>query len=208
MGFVIWEWLIFVGVMALGQFSPGPDMVLLTRVALAEGRRAGWATAFGIACGLGIHSAVALFGVGVLLAQGGVISEVMRWLAFGYLVWLGWQLMVSSWQGGGVDFGDDPVGGERLGVYWRRGFFCNVLNPKVVVFLGGVVVPFLGEDRGWEWAGILWGTIVFEGLILWCLWASVLQVGGVRGIYRRCSRWIDGVFGVMLWGMAVFLVVS
>lgn len=203
---MIWEWLIFVVVMALGQFSPGPDMVLLTRVALAEGKRAGWATACGIACGLGIHAAVALFGVGALMAQGGMVSGVVRWVAFVYLSWLGWQLVRSALKGDGAEFGEVGGGGKRLALWWRRGFFCNVLNPKVVVFLGGVVVPFLGNREGWEWPLILWTTIVLEGVILWCFWAWLLQLGGVRSVYRRCCRWIDGFFGLLLWGMALMLI--
>ena len=65
------EWLAFAGVMALGQFSPGPDILLLTRTALVHGRKAGCWTAVGIACGLACHAAVAVLGVAALLARGG-----------------------------------------------------------------------------------------------------------------------------------------
>ncbi len=50
------ELLAFAGVMALGQFSPGPDMILLTRTALRSGARAGVEMALGIACGLAVHA--------------------------------------------------------------------------------------------------------------------------------------------------------
>ncbi len=43
------ELLAFAGVMALGQFSPGPDMVLLTRTSLKCGAKVGSDGAFGIA---------------------------------------------------------------------------------------------------------------------------------------------------------------
>ena len=49
------EWWTFVMIMALGQFSPGPDMVLLTRTALSRGCAAGWAVAGGVATGLLLH---------------------------------------------------------------------------------------------------------------------------------------------------------
>ena len=89
---MIAELVVFVGVLALGQFSPGPDMVLLTRTALAKGRVAGWWTTLGIATGLVLHAAVAIGGMAYLVAQGGVVEMTLRILAAGYLGWLGLQL--------------------------------------------------------------------------------------------------------------------
>ena len=57
------ELLAFSGVMALGQFSPGPDMVLLTRTSLKSGVRAGVEMALGIACGLTVHATLAVAGL-------------------------------------------------------------------------------------------------------------------------------------------------
>ena len=45
----------FALLIAIGQFSPGPDMLLLTRTALAEGSKAGWLMVFGIVTGLAFH---------------------------------------------------------------------------------------------------------------------------------------------------------
>lgn len=59
------EWFTFFVIMAVGQFSPGPDMVLLTRVSLADGKVAGMATAFGIASGLMVHAGIAVSGLAV-----------------------------------------------------------------------------------------------------------------------------------------------
>ena len=53
----------FAGLMALGQFSPGPDMILLTRTALAEGAKAGAIMALGIASGLLVHASIAVAGL-------------------------------------------------------------------------------------------------------------------------------------------------
>jgi threonine/homoserine/homoserine lactone efflux protein len=53
----------FAGVMALGQFSLGPDMILLTRTALKSGARTGVKMACGIACGLSVHATLAFMAV-------------------------------------------------------------------------------------------------------------------------------------------------
>ena len=59
------ELLVFAGLIVLGQFSPGPDMVLLTRTALREGAGAGVRMALGISCGLAVHATIAVAGVAV-----------------------------------------------------------------------------------------------------------------------------------------------
>ncbi len=89
------EWLVFVGVIALGQFSPGPDMLLLTRTALASGRKSGCWTAIGIACGLAFHASIAVTGVATLLEKGGWAWTTLKWVAAAYLVWLAIQLIRS-----------------------------------------------------------------------------------------------------------------
>lgn len=206
---MITEWLAFAGVMALGQFSPGPDMLLLTRTALSKGWKAGCATAIGIALGLGIHSAIALFGVAALLMQGGWFATVLSVLAALYLLWLGWQLFREAWSGVGLKVGEEKDAvQESFWISWRRGFLCNLLNPKVAVFLAGVVMPFLQRADGSHWAMVLWLTIVLEGVLLWCLWACVLQLKGVKAGYKKASRAIDGLFGAMLWFLAGVLIYS
>ncbi|SHJ25119.1 LysE type translocator [Rubritalea squalenifaciens DSM 18772] len=206
---VISEWMAFAGVMALGQFSPGPDMLLLTRTALAKGWKAGCATALGIALGLGIHSAIALFGLAALLMQGGIVSIGLTSAAVLYLLWLGWQLFREAWSNPDLRMGNPEYRSEEsFWKSWRRGFLCNLLNPKVAVFLAGVVMPFLGTASGSSWALVLWLTIVFEGMILWCLWACLLQMKGVKAAYKRLSRWVDALFGAILWILAAFLISS
>ena len=85
---MIGELLAFAGVMALGQFSPGPDMLLLTRTSLAQGRTAGWWTTAGITTGLCVHAALAIFFTRWLVGQGGWIAAALRWVAAAYLAWL------------------------------------------------------------------------------------------------------------------------
>ncbi|MDE0855783.1 MAG: LysE family transporter, partial [Nevskia sp.] len=47
---------------ALAVMSPGPDLAVVTRQTLAHGRAAGVRTALGIASGISVHIAYALFG--------------------------------------------------------------------------------------------------------------------------------------------------
>ena len=83
----------FALIMLIGQFSPGPDMLLLTRTSLAEGLRSGWMMVLGISTGLTLHATLAIGGIAVVLARGGAIAIGLEGLAALYLLWLAFGLL-------------------------------------------------------------------------------------------------------------------
>jgi threonine/homoserine/homoserine lactone efflux protein len=193
----------FAGVMALGQFSPGPDMLWLTRVALRDGRRAGVLTAAGIACGLAVHATLALSGLVLLLHRYDVIFVAFSVAAACYLGWLAWRICRSAPDAGG---GETPGPAVRR-PFWR-GLACNLANPKAALFLAAVCTPFLESGRDGWFTAALWGIIVFQGGLLWSLWALLLQHPVARAAYRRHVRRIDVAFAVVLAIIAAWLVVG
>ncbi|MEO0016916.1 MAG: hypothetical protein RLZZ522_199 [Verrucomicrobiota bacterium] len=193
----------FAGVIAVGQFSPGPDMLLLTRTALAKGGRAGTWTAAGISCGLTLHAAVAMGGVSLLLVGETLVARGLRVGAGFYLAWLGLGLLASARRGSGVaGAAPDGITGSDALTCWRRGFFCNVLNPKVALFFAAITAPFLTSchPRWWPW--LLGGVIVGQGFGLWAGWGWALQWPPLKRSYQTAAGWIDAVFGLVLLGLA------
>ena len=201
------ELAVFAGVMALGQFSPGPDMLLLTRTSLASGGRAGTWIACGIACGLVLHASVAMSGASLLLAGASPLARGLRGAAALYLGWLASQLLRAAWRPvPDVDLGAVAASDIAARVFWRRGFFCNVLNPKVALFFAAMAAPFLTPGHPAWWPLALGGVIVFEGFSLWIAWAWALQWPPLKRGYRSAERWIDAGFGLALLALAVRLV--
>lgn len=202
-----WQLATFAGVMAIGQFSPGPDMLLLTRTALAEGARSGVLTALGIATGLSVHAAIAIGGASVAFERLPWLRLAVTWAAAIYLLWLAWRLMLAaraSWNTQPQWQAAKPL--ERRRNPYVKGLLCNLLNPKVVVFLIAVVTPFLKSGSGiaW-WPAALWVVIFIEGGVLWSLWAWLLQWRPLKDGYRRAQPFIDVSFAIVLLGLAVSL---
>ena len=198
----------FAGVMALGQFSPGPDMVLLTRTSLKNGVRAGVETALGIACGLAVHSTLAVAGLALVFDRLPVLRRAMCWVAAGYLLWLACSILREVLVSHQAVVKTDADGGKSPGKPFLRGLFCNLLNPKVAIILMAVCAPFLrGERPGW-WPFALWAIIVGQGCVLWSAWACFLQWKPLRLRYERSVRWIDGAFALVLAVLAVFLIIG
>ena len=200
--------LTFAGIMALGQFSPGPDMLLLTRTSLKSGARAGVETAAGIACGLMVHATLAVAGLALAFDRLPALRDVLRWLAAGYLIWLAYAIareVVVAWYSG-LMVSEDPERKNRRP--FLRGFFCNLLNPKAAIFLAAVSAPFLRGEHPPSWPLVIWLIVVVQSLVLWSLWALVLQWSPLRLRYDRAARWIDIAFAVVLVGLAVRLIVG
>ena len=193
--------------MALGQFSPGPDMILLTRTALAEGAKAGAIMALGIASGLLVHASIAVAGLAVAFEKSPVLRQAISWAAAVYLLWLAWCLLKSALKSPAAA-NESPERPAAAGHPYLRGFICNLLNPKAVIFIAATCAPFMtGEHPAW-WPFAIGGLIIVQGGALWALWARLLQWRPLRTRYEKSARWIDGTFGIALAALAVKLLVA
>ena len=198
-------------VMLLGQFSPGPDMLLLLRNATAHPMRVGLMTVLGIACGLVLHTAAALAGLAVLFAR---VPAAARGLSIAgglYLGWLAWRLLRSAVQPAGDVAAEDDVRKQETvspGQAWLQGFLTNLLNPKAVIFLAGVLSAFLTPETSFATRAACWGIVVGQALVFWSLFVWLLHRGPVRAFYVRAERWLNVLFGLALAAVAVQALVT
>ncbi|HEY0361890.1 MAG TPA: LysE family transporter, partial [Solirubrobacteraceae bacterium] len=86
----------FVGVAALVIVTPGPDTALTVRNALLGGRRAGVATAAGVALGLAVWTAAASAGLAALLVASEPAFVAVKLAGAAYLVLLGGQTLLHA----------------------------------------------------------------------------------------------------------------
>lgn len=190
--------------MVLGQFSPGPDMLLLTRSALREGAATGVKMALGISCGLTVHATLAIGGMAVALERFPMLRRVLQWVAALYLLWIALgliRLFLARRSGKLVE----TRPGQRVHPPFLTGLLCNLLNPKVALFLAAVCAPFLAGSHPQWWPFALWSVVVGLGASLWSLWVLALQWRPLRSGYQRAAQWLDGLFALALIALALQL---
>ncbi|HXV36072.1 MAG TPA: LysE family translocator, partial [Myxococcota bacterium] len=136
--------LLVIGVTTLCMLSPGPDMVLVMRNALTQGRRIGGLTAFGVLTGNTLHIGYCALGIGVLLSQHPAAYHTLRFASALYMLYLGAQGIRNA---GGVLLSEPgaPDGRPRANAYWQ-GFLNNLLNPKGILFYLGVFSYLITPD--------------------------------------------------------------
>jgi threonine/homoserine/homoserine lactone efflux protein len=183
----------FLGILLVTYVVPGPDFVVVSTAALRSARAGFW-TAVGVLCGLAVHTSAAVLGLSVLVASSQVAFEALRIAGAAWLIYLGIRLLASR--------DHAPAGPARPALAraaWRRGFLCNVSNPKAVLFFLSLMPQFVDPHRAIAPPTLLVSAIVFPVGGGW--WTVVLWVAfrGRRWLTSaRVTRRIDRAGGAAL----------
>lgn len=175
--------------------SPGPNVLVVIRTAIAESRRAGLFCAAGVATGGAIWAGGAALGLGLVIANLPIAYDALRVLGGLYLVYLGVRTArsVAGWE---APPGVQPRASGRRA--WRRGLLTNLSNPKAAVFFTSVFATLLPADSSLALRIAAVAVIVVDALLWHALLAVVLSSPPAQARYLRARRRIDGVAGVVM----------
>ncbi len=198
----------FVGVSLLLAVTPGPDMAVVTKNALAHGRRGVVLTTSGIALALIIWVLATAVGLSALLRTSADVLFALKIAGAGYLAYLGIRTLIESRRRPEDLLASAPAAAPAHAVF-RQGFLSALTNPKLgvffVTFLPQFVVP------GQEVLPRLLELGVIFALIGW-VWMNVygLFVTRLREVITtpRVRQWMQRVTGVALLGFGARLAVE
>jgi threonine/homoserine/homoserine lactone efflux protein len=197
------EFLVFAVLLVL---IPGPDFAVVTKNALAGGRRRGCWTSAGVATSNLVQGTAAACGLSAVIVRAQPVFETIKWVGAAYLAILGAQAIRSAIRGQYSLTGDpQPAAAARPFTGWRQGFLSNITNPKVLVFYLAVLPQFLvpGASPGWLLA------LAWSHAALSLGWLLALNVGlhHLRGLLMRrgVRRGLDLTTGAVLLGFSTRL---
>jgi threonine/homoserine/homoserine lactone efflux protein len=172
---------------------------LLSRT-LAQGKRAGYFSLFGVVAGVLVHLLLAAFGLSVLLLAVPLAFNAVKLAGCAYLLWLAW----STLRGGGMSFAPQPLDPVPDRVLFRQAMTAAVLNPKVAVFYLSLFPQFIAPAAG---------SVLLQSLALGIVHVTVSSlVDGAlvtlagflsawfatRPLWLRGQRWLLGTaFGAL-----------
>lgn len=203
--FGIHDFAVFVLTGIFVNLTPGPDTFYILGRSLAQGRRAGIASVFGISTGCLVHTLAAALGLSALLATSASAFLVIKLAGAAYLVYLGARMLFGRVSAAGL-----PVAFSSASFWaaYRQGLLTNVLNLKVALFFLALMPQFIAEDSPAKFAAfITLGLCFIVTGTLWCLclaWFSSLLGDRLRtspalaGVLNRAAGALFVVLGVRL----------
>lgn len=133
----------YVAAAAIVLVIPGPTITLVIGYALAEGRRAAWATVAGVALGDLTAVTLSLAGLGALLAASAALFTAVKWAGAGYLVYLGIRL----WRTNPAPEKIEGTPGRSPRKMLAHAWAVTSLNPKSIVFFVAFLPQFVAPSR-------------------------------------------------------------
>ncbi len=195
----------FAGVSLLLAVTPGPDMAVVTRNALAHGRRGVFLTTSGIALALVIWVGATAVGLSALLRTSGDVLFALKIVGAGYLAYLGIRTLIESRRAPGDLLAGVPAAAPAHAVF-RQGFLSAISNPKLGVFFVTFLPQWVLPSQAVLPRLLVLG--VTFALIGW-LWMNVygLFVTRLRDVITgsRVRQWMQRVTGVVLLGFGARL---
>lgn len=141
------------GVHIIGMASPGPDLFLVLRLA-TKSRKHAIAAVAGISAGATMWIALTVFGFAAIITAIPWLMGAIQLVGGCYLVYMGVGMLRT---GIGalreLRAGAKPVLGAAAlkspKAILRQGFFTNLSNPKIVLFLAAVLSQFIPTHAPW-----------------------------------------------------------
>ena len=177
---------------------PGPAVTYMVMHSVDKGRRAGLASAAGVASGGLVHVAAATVGLSAVIASSATAFTVVKLVGAAYLIVVGIRRMTGRDDSEQVQATPAPL--RRL---YRQGVIVNVFNPKTALFFLAFLPQFV--DRGASippqvaLLGLTFAAIAFASDCLYALLADLLA-GRLRrsGRGARARRFLSGGIFVAL----------
>lgn len=180
----------------LAVVSPGPATLAIANASMSQGRQQGAILALGITTGSLIWSLSAAFGISALMLTEPWIFTGLRYIGAAYLLTMAWQSAMASRTK--TTFTTKPTTPRRTWAqsYWR-GVALHLTNPKAILFFVSLYSIAIPQNTPISEIMLLNFIIVFQGLVVFQLYALLFSRAGVRTAYFNSKQWFDRVFAVV-----------
>lgn len=190
------NWLIFCSVALLVTFSPGPGVLLAVSNSVALGPRRAMLSSIGNTVGLLFVSAVAMAGMGVVLATSATAFLAMKLAGALYLIYLG----VKQWRRKASVFSEmrsAAQGNPRAGwSLFGQGLAVALTNPKVILFFSALFPQFLKPDAPvFQQFALLTLTFIACSVLSHAFYVLLAHVLKKQLANPQRTRWFNRVAG-------------
>lgn len=198
--------LLFAGIALVLTVTPGADMALVAKNALARGRRAAWLTTLGIAAGCAVHAAASAAGISAILARSAAAFELVKLAGAAYLVYIGMRSLLNAWRGGDPALSSQAARRELPLRSFLEGLVTNLLNPKVALFYLTFLPQFIRPGGGALRKSLALAAIhILMGLVWLTLYGWFISRMSRALARSSVRRKLEAITGALLVGLGARL---
>ncbi len=129
------------------SLMPGPDNVFVLTESITKGKRNGVIISSGLASGIIVHTIVIATGLSILIQQSPLVFNGIKIFGAIYLLYLAYLTYNEEALSVNISDSGEGIGVKEKGFpLFRKGFFMNVLNPKVTLFFIAFLPQFVSKD--------------------------------------------------------------
>lgn len=186
--------------------SPGADFVLVLKNSLNHGRKAGVMSALGISLAIAVHIGYSLLGISYLISQNDWLFSLVRYLGAGYLIYLGIKGLLA--QPSTPANAIMPSTAKSARRYLAEGFFCNVLNPKTMLFFLSIFSQVMTSDATSYNNALIYGGYMMLLHGLWFVLVALLfSSNKLQTLLSRAKHRLNQLCGagLLLFGLVLGL---
>ena len=191
-------------VLFLALISPGPDFVMVLRNSLTFGRRAGMASAFGIASGCLISFTLVMCGLKFLFAYP-LVKMILSLVCGAYLIYIGFMSLRNKSSHRHLNC--EHLASAPLLTYYRNGFFTNILNPKLYTFSAAILTYTEQQHPSVATNAIIVAAQAIMALIWFSCISLAFSHNRVQDAYlarERMLNWLLGLIFIIIGSRIMF----
>lgn len=153
--------------------APGPDNIYVLTQGMTKSKKAAIVTTLGLCSGIIIHTSAAAFGISVIFKTSEIAFNIVKYAGAAYLLYI--AFMAFKYRNEPLNLEVQNSSSELKKLY-IKGFFMNVLNPKVSIFFLAFLPQFVTPSNG----NVPMQMIIL-GLIFMAMTVVVFSSIGVAG---------------------------
>ncbi len=125
--------------------APGPDNIYVLTQGVTKGKKAAIVTTLGLCTGIIIHTGATAFGISMIFKTSEIAFNIVKYVGVTYLLYIAYQAF--KYRNEPLDLKVQNSSNELKKLY-IKGFFMNVLNPKVSIFFLAFLPQFVTPSNG------------------------------------------------------------
>ncbi len=176
--------------------SPGPATLAIANTSMSLGRKQGAIVAWGITTGSLIWSLSAAFGISALMVAEAWMLTWLRYFGAAYLLYMAWQSAKSSLVAPSFA-AQKTVPDRHWTSHYLRGLALHLTNPKAILFFVSLYSIAIPHNTPMSKIMLINFLIVFQGFVVFQLYAALFSRPGVRAGYLNSKQWFDRIFAVV-----------